>query len=735
MTTPKEITATEKLLELIRASSVSPPPEVMVVPTMEPQEALSEDLPAALYLEELSHDSHGLDDGLTHVIPQIEPSEPVAPAPLPPPLSLAVEDVSVPDPGPRLTTDMPPSLSLVAEDVHDPEPGPRIETDGEDSPSAPPPFVYQPKPPSLVRSAVSALRQGLQSLRPSSAVVIAVDIQPGIIHLVKSQRDNSGHTLLACQSVTFADDSDSIRDNLFEDQDFKAVLFPALTAMLGTHAHAQIWCSYAYCNPVGLHNIAIPKVEDKEISNAVFWSAKRELDFDETTSLFDYTVLQETVEANQTKIQTLVSLVPREEVVGVEGMFRSAGFPLTGLTFPAAAIQNFLEQDTEIPTDKPVAYFTVRKRNSFIDIYYQGKMFFSREIKTGTESFVESLLDQAIKQGILLDEENAKDYLFRVNGAAAASAEIMSSLDFDQLAVIERLVRQLTRTFEYCNTNFKTPPVSRILTSGECTVNDAILRAIEARIGIPCLVLDPFTPQIFRGGIEAPVSARANLLVAAGLSLSDKATTANFLFTHAERFVEAATNRVNSMIAIASIGLTIGTGAFFAWQYHVGLAKRATVASMRAELERKYQAEPRSRSSEYASQTIERVSQFHQESKKKVERFKLIVLMSELTKKIGPEIRLTDLTVELAMATEPLTKTKEAAKKEAPRQGSVRLNGYIVAPPDSQEFILMNLLKMMSSLTLLADPLLTAKESTVVQDQAVLRFEINLKTALEAPAS
>lgn len=576
----------------------------------------------------------------------------------------------------------------------------------------------------------------MQRLQPATKTTIAVDIQPGVIHLVKTLSGKQGHTLLACQSVPYADDPEAKPRVLFDDPPFKAVLFSALSAMVDTHGHYEIWCSYAYCNPVALHNVNIPKVAENEIANAVFWSAKRELEFDEDNTVFDYSILQEFIENNQVKIQTLVTLVPRTEVHGVKEMFSNAGFPLTGLTFPAAAIQNFLNQDETIPADKPVVYFTIRKHTSFIDIFHHGKMFFSREIKTGTESFVESLLDQALSRNILIDEENVKEYLFRPNDstipAGERSEEIFSLLNLAELSVLDRLVRQLMRTFEYCSTNFKMPPSCKIFTSGECTVNDAILKATESRVGIPCEVLEPFSERIFNRDIHMAVATGPRLLVAAGLSLSNKQTTANFLFTHAERFDEIATNRLNTIIAIVTICLTIGSGLFFAWQYRYWLGKKATAQAMRIELDHKYQAEPRSRSNEYTTQTIQKISQFHQENRRRVERFKVVVMINELAKKIGPEISMTDMVLDLEQ------KPNASRAKDAAVQGVVRLNGYIRAPLETQEFILMNFLKTLAALDLLGEPDLKLKENMTLQNQDVLRFEVDLKTTLsplEQPSS
>ncbi len=692
MTTPKEITATEKLLDLIRTSSPAP------ITDTTGQQTTTEGPQSGLGLEEISFDNEQKESTESSNNPPEKPRPASAP-----PLPIATNTVNDDGPAPR-------------------EAG-RLEF--------PPLSSVRTKPPSFFQASTTALSLQLQRLRSSTKTTIAVDIQPGIIHLVKTQTDKHGHTLLACQSAPYPIDPDSKPKNLFDDPQFKAVLFTALSAMVGDHSHHEIWCSYFFCNPVAVHNISIPKVADKEIANAVFWSAKRELEFDVTTSLFDYSILQELTEGNQVKIQTLVTLVPRPEVQGVEAMFRNAGFPLTGLTFPAAAIQNFLNQDQAVPADKPVVYFTIRKHNSFIDLFYQGKMFFSREIKTGIDSFVESLLDYIYvpSSGVQIDEEKAKAFLFRskdsVGNSKQAPDEIFSLVNLDELTVIDRLVRQLVRTFEYCNTTFRTPPVCKIFTSGEYTVNDAILKNIENRVDIQCAVMNPLSLEVFNRDLEKSVPNGSGLLVAAGLSLSNKQTTANFLYTYAERFAEATTNRINTIIAIATICLTISCGALFAWQYDQGLRKKTMLNTMQTELDNKYQKEPRSRSNDYTSLAIHKISQFHSDNKEKIKRFQAIAMVHELTRGIAKEINITDLTLDL---TAKLNESK--IKKNEPSNGAVQLKGYIKAPLETQEFILMNFLKTLADLNLFGEPDLKSKENTSLQDENILRFEVSLQTTL-----
>lgn len=649
------------------------------------------------------------------------------------PSSARTENVSLIDEltksSPPLNTAKPSDTSTLPQDDdddvfplpsrdHSPTPGPEIESDKT----------------SLIPASASSftLRSFLnfKRLKPVSKTTIGIDIRPGVIHIVKSKKNKTGADLLAYESVPYDFDPVAEPKNLFEDQEFMGVLFRTLANFHTSQEHHEIWCSYPFLTPIELHNISIPKVADKDLATAVFWSAKRDVEFDEAACIFDFFPLQEINEANQAKTQALVTLAPASEVEGVKAMFKNAGFPLTGISFPAAAIQNFLIHDPAIPTDQPVVYFTIRKSYSFIDLFYKGKMFFSREIKTGVDSFVESLLDQAQSQRIVIDEENATEYLFRSgNGRATPHIEndsLYALFDWEKLSVVGRLARQLVRTFEYCSTTFKIPPVGAIVTSGEFSINDPILKSLENRVGIKCAVIEPFPSTIFHLDSVLTPPSNSNMLAASGLSLSDKQTTANFLFTYADRAKEASSKKVNSIIAIVSICLALGMGATFAWQYNKVFDKKKNVAHLQQQLAEKFQLDPRSQNNDYLTQTVQKIRQFNVDNKEKTKRFKSVAIIGELTRALYSEITLTNLVLDLNPGSGE-AQTKHGSSAE---EGTMVINGYISAPSSNSEFILMNFLKDLGQLNILGNPSLVSKSNDSLNKKDVLRFEVKLKTTL-----
>lgn len=543
-----------------------------------------------------------------------------------------------------------------------------------------------------------------------SLTTIGIDIQPGSVHLVKTQTAKNKRALINCESVTFDAFSDThSTTDLFNDQALKATLSQKLASFCRCGLRKpEIWCSYAFCNPVAIYNITIPKVSLQDIPQTVFWTLKKEVDFDEKDTILDYSIFKEVEIKGQLKLQTIVTLIPKRETDAIRALFNELGHPLTGLTFPAAAIQNFLRLTHPDPDTGPIVYFTIRDQNSFIDLFYQGKMLFSREIKTGVTSFVESVINQAATHDILLDDDSAKSYIFNllkgksIQKNSEMDLMITKALDLGALPVIERLIRQLLRTFEYCTTNFKIPAVERLYTSGASVLNAELLEVIQARLRIPCSVINPFAEGIFNLDHPLQIHPELNILPAAGLSLSDRQTTTNFLFTYLERTLEKISLRNNQMIACGTIACALIIGVVFAFQYERIKANRKVAATLDNSLNQKYSEDPRTRSTEYIVPAIAKIKASQVQYQASIDRFKALGVIQEITHGLPEEAKLTNINF---VFPSPKKKTNNlATSKKKTQTGSIVLNGIISAPYAQQDFILLSMMKRLNTLKFTSNP-------------------------------
>nr|MBF0222699.1 hypothetical protein [Desulfobulbaceae bacterium] len=700
MTNKKEITATEKLLDLIRAGS-SPEPAVQDLPSPDEREQPVEP-PHSTDDLELELESGPLVGGSgPTVFASHQQSEP---------------DIHISPGHPHQAPEMVQAEEPLYSDEH------------------PTPFQNETADATWIwykKEQNNKFPTCLANLFRRTK--IGIDIHPGHVHIVKAEITKTKHNLLACESHSYqkSDDNEELTD-LWQIQSLKTVLSQKLSSLFSCELRKpELWCTYTFANPISIYNITIPTVSPKDLPATVYWTIKKE-GFDEKQSIIDFTIFKEVETKGQKKLQVIVTIIPKRELSAIKNLFNELGYPLTGLTFSAASIQNFLHIYHPEPTSSPIVYFTIRDTNSFIDLFYQGKMLFSREIKTGIESFVESIQSYATANNIQIDDNTAKSLIFdlfdgkKVNKNPENHRQLADSIDFDALPVIDRLIRQLLRTFEYCTTNFKIPNVEMIYTAGTSVLNDKILTSIQQRLGITCAIIKPFGEEIFNFDAPLRLTPELNILPAVGLALSNKQTTKNFLFTYLERARYFASRRTNKIIAYATIGLALSVGVLFAIQYTAITDKREQVRELENSLEQKYALEPQTRSAEQLIPLIATIKESHRHYKQSINRFKVLGIIQEITRDMPKEARLTNISIKLP-STEPVDGSADSSGKKIKGESeAISLSGIISGPQSRQEFILLTILKKLGDLKFLFDPILESTKTENINESAALSFKIKI---------
>lgn len=145
---------------------------------------------------------------------------------------------------------------------------------------------------------------------------------------------------------------------------------------------------------------------------------------------------------------------------------------------------------------------------SRIDIYAQGNLVMTRGIKAGISSMLESVLEglnekaAAAGAGEPLDKDKARKILFSLSpdspplvegdaGYGLMEEEIWEMI----LSALERLVRQVERTFEYFTVNLGNERVDKIYVSGAMNAYRRIAEYVGEQLNIGSDIFDPMSVQ------------------------------------------------------------------------------------------------------------------------------------------------------------------------------------------------------------------------------------------------
>ncbi len=224
--------------------------------------------------------------------------------------------------------------------------------------------------------------------------VVGVDVGRRDIHVATIRRRDGEFEMLALERVEF-DPAVGI-----DSEEFARILGSVLSRATLKVSHPDIWCSLASAQ-ADMRLVGVPRVPASQRDNAVFWTARKEMSFDEKAVIFDFEDRGEMVDKGAVKSAVFAHTIPRDEVTRRRNSFVRAGYPLSGMTLPPFADQNVFRSGCLPPPPGGAANLYVGSNWSRLEIFRDGNLVFTRGIKAAmaalTESIREGLAERAVR--------------------------------------------------------------------------------------------------------------------------------------------------------------------------------------------------------------------------------------------------------------------------------------------------------------------------------------------------
>ncbi len=380
---------------------------------------------------------------------------------------------------------------------------------------------------------------------------------------------------------------------------FTRFLKSALDDFCSSSKKTELWSIISSAH-VETRYIRIPKVEGKQIANAVYWTYKKEVNFNETHDIFDYEVLGDVVEEGNRRLEVIAYSAPRLQVQELKNLIFKTGYHLTGISMVPFALQNLLRHQWIAAEAKNICNLFIGSDWSRIAIFSEGKLILSRDIKSGMQSMVEAIREKigesrsksekeiSTEEAVTFEEGSKKQSYSDVDIAQKIFDQFIkgpSSIaddtedEFNEaevftviIPVLERIVCQVERTLQHFSLNFKSTDIEKILVSGETTTNKRILEYISTQVELPIEVIDPFG-----GGasisdhlpIPEPEAEKGVYAPVIGIALSNNETTPNFIHTYKDKERVATTARYSrAMFGGILVLIALCLGVYY-WQNHM----------------------------------------------------------------------------------------------------------------------------------------------------------------------
>jgi Tfp pilus assembly PilM family ATPase len=529
------------------------------------------------------------------------------------------------------------------------------------------------------------------------------------------------------------------------DPEFPRFLKSTLSRFCGTNKKIELWSNISSAR-VEIRYSKIPKVPAKQIANAVYWSHKRVAPHNEKESVFDYEILGETKDGGAPKLEVISFTAPRQEVQNLKEIFSKCGFPLKGIAIVPFAVQNLLRTQWIDSRVKNVSSLYIGRDWSRIDIFSGGNLVLSRGIKAGIKTMGAALRGELDDSGpdltlelpesedlvgtgpgadkTHIDAEQAEKIFFGLIHDASPMATEDTGLEPAEeevfklmLPALERLVRQVERTFEHFTANFENERVEKIYISSGIRPHKRIVDHIGDQLGLPRETIDPFAAKPgFLGDITGPASAteRSSFAPAMGMALSNNTLTPNFLYTYKEKAKTGSSRRLSRIAVAGFILLMILCVGFYYWQGEVIAQKSSEITQLRDHLNRFQPQVDQKMILSLLGQKKQRNEIYREFSKK----YLGIVVLREVSNITPSNIRLLNITMQLGGR--PGISDEDIEKK-------LMLEGIILGNRTAFEASLAEYLIKLKESPLFDEPAIDKKSLEFYQNSEVLRFTAQLK--------
>jgi hypothetical protein len=279
---------------------------------------------------------------------------------------------------------------------------------------------------------------------------------------------------------------------------------------------------------------------------------------------------------------------------------------------------------------------------------------------------------------------------------------------------LERLIRQIERTFEFYSRLGRSGAVEKLFISGAVNICETVANHISQSLAMKIEIIDPLNPvNGFLTDVLPPVSAAERSLYTCtmGLALSGKSRTPNLLFTFEDKEKQTVITRINRSIFVVFMSIISILAGYFFWQENLSSQKQKEISILQQELA---QYSPLVDQNLFM-QTAAKVKMEQKILKASANEYLGIAVLSELSALTPDNIRLINITADLGRLSEVHVKDgNPGPKKSIPK--SLVIDGIVQGDGQTLEASLARYLMKLGSSPVFVNPSVHASSLETYQE-------------------
>jgi len=243
---------------------------------------------------------------------------------------------------------------------------------------------------------------------------------------------------------------------------------------------------------------------DDELKKMIPYDAEQYIPLSMDQVVFDYQVLEEIEEENQKKMEVLLVAVKNETMGQQLGIFKDAGISPAVIDVDSFALCNAYVLNTDNETEggaktDTVALINMGAKLTTITIVEKGIPHLTRDVNIGGNNFTKEIQREFNLSFAQSEELKRQNAVIMVESEEMLLSTMHSTTDdkssriFEAITpVLNKLLNDIKRSFDYYESTVKRKPVQKILLSGGSSKIKNIDRFLSERLGIPVEINYPF---------------------------------------------------------------------------------------------------------------------------------------------------------------------------------------------------------------------------------------------------
>ena len=284
---------------------------------------------------------------------------------------------------------------------------------------------------------------------------------------------------------------------------------------------------------IHIRRMTLPFMPKSELREAVRWEMKSHLPFPVESAQIDYLIVGEITDKDLKRLDLIVVACPRQLIDRSLAIAEGAGLRPIHLGVGPIALWNLLSVLGHFEQEGVSALVDLGAGKTGIYLFQDGILQFTREVTPGGMD-----LTRAIMEGMDSDEDHPLLYdraekikhemgippktFYQKNGDSSGDR---SKIPYLVRPVLERLMAEIGRSFDYYRNQFHLERIDRLLLSGGGANIKNISTYLSETLGLPVTHLNPFDKILFDAKkIEAQLlePRGSDFAIAVGIALPDR---------------------------------------------------------------------------------------------------------------------------------------------------------------------------------------------------------------------